>query len=533
MDCSTSFLPYDSTQAFSKIVTDYLHQSDSLKPFYKHAPTIDGINAAINSRNKMYTNRILLVNTIKKQYSGLTISSKVNDNIELLLKENVFTITTAHQPNIFTGPLYFIYKIMHTVKLAEEMTLRLTQNQFVPVYYMGSEDADLEELGSIDLGGQKLVWNTKQTGAVGRMKVDKSFIQMVHLIEGQIGVLPFGNALIELYKLCYTEGKLIQQATLELVNKLFEDYGVIVLIPDQADLKSAFNSVIQKELLEQFSHAIVEKTAAALSMNYKVQAVGRNINLFYLIDNHRERIELNSTGQYEVKALQLVFSEKEILQELENYPERFSPNVILRGVFQETILPNIAFIGGGGELAYWLELKNVFNAVNIPYPVLVLRNSFLVIEKSQKDKLRKLALSELDLFADSTDLINRTVKANSNQQLSLSKELLAINSLYQQLEKLSAAIDTTLVEHVISIKTKAIKRVEQLEKKMLRAEKTKFQIAIQQINQLKSSLFPGNNLQERNDNFSIFYSKYGKDWFRLIHQASQGVKQEFGIIYID
>ena len=532
MDCTTSYLSYDNTQAFSKIVTDYLHQSDLLKPFYEYAPTLEGIHAAIDGRKKINTNRTLLVNTIKKQYSGLTISEKVKTNIDLLQQENVFSVTTAHQPNIFTGPLYFIYKIMHAVKLAEELSLHFADNQFVPVYYMGSEDADLEELGSIHLGGQALIWNTKQTGAVGRMRVDKSFLQMMHAIQGQISVLPFGNELIELYKSCYTEGKLIQQATLELVNHLFAAYGVVVLIPDQAELKAAFSSVIQKELLEQFSHSIVEKTAAALSLNYKVQASGRDINLFYLVDNYRERIELNAEGQFEVKALQIVFSKEEILQELELHPERFSPNVILRGVFQETILPNIAFIGGGGELAYWLELKNVFKAANIPYPVLVLRNSFLVIEKAQKEKFANLSFSEIDLFVDSLELINRTVKASTLNQLSLGKEISAFNAIYQQLRDFSGAIDATLEDHVTSIKNKAIKKVEQLEKKMLRAEKKKFQTAIQQITQLKSSLFPGNNLQERQENFSIFYSKYGHNWLRFIHQASQGLNQEFGIIYI-
>jgi bacillithiol biosynthesis cysteine-adding enzyme BshC len=533
MDCTTSYLPYDSTQAFSKIVTDYLQQSDLLKPFYEHAPTIEGIRAAIDNRKKINTDRTLLVNTIQKQYNGLAISEKVKTNIDLLQQENVFTVTTAHQPNIFTGPLYFIYKIMHAVKLAEELTLQFPDKKFVPVYYMGSEDADLEELGTIHIGGQSLIWHTKQTGAVGRMRVDQSFLQMMHSIEGQIGVLPFGNELIELYKASYAEGKLIQQATLELVNQLFADYGVVVLMPDQAELKAAFSSVILKELLEQFSHPIVEKAAASLSLNYKVQASGRNINLFYLTDNHRERIELNAEGQFEIKALQLVFSKEEMLQELANYPERFSPNVILRGVFQEMILPNIAFIGGGGELAYWLELKNVFKAVNIPYPVLVLRNSFLFIDQLQREKIKKLSLSELDLFKDVLELVNSNVKFNSVHQLSLAKELVEFDALYLQLQNLSGAIDTSLVDHVIAIKTKTIKKVEQLEKKLLRAEKKKFQSSIQQINQLKSSLFPNNSLQERQDNFSIYYAKFGKDWLGAVYKSSKGLEQNFGIVYIN
>jgi bacillithiol biosynthesis cysteine-adding enzyme BshC len=352
-------------------------------------------------------------------------------------------------------------------------------------------------------------------------------------IEGQIGVLPFGNELIELYKSCYTEGKLIQQATLELVNHLFADYGVIVLIPDQHNLKALYVSVVQKELETQFSHSIVKKTADALSVNYKVQAAGRNINLFYLIDNYRERIELNEEGHFEIKAIKKVFTKAEIITELKQYPERFSPNVILRGALQETILPNIAFIGGGGELAYWLELKDVFNAVNIPYPVLVLRNSLLFIEQLQKEKITKLALSELDLFEDTIELINRTVKGNSQHELSIKKELDAIGTIYQQLQINAGTIDSSLVEHVISLKSKAIKKLEQLEKKMLRAEKTKFQSTIQQINHIKSILFPNNSLQERHDNFSIFYAKYGKDWLHFIYQASNGLEQKFGIVNIN
>jgi uncharacterized protein YllA (UPF0747 family) len=238
---------------------------------------------------------------------------------------------------------------------------QLPQYKFVPVYYMGSEDADLDELGFVNVGGQKLVWETKQTGAVGRMKVDKALLKLIHEIHGQIGVLPFGNEFTDLLNACYTEGKTIQQATLELVNALFGAYGLIVLIPDNAKLKTAFHSVVEKELTEKFSHRIVADTIDKLGAHYKVQAGGREINLFYLIDNKRERIE-QAGDAFEVKTLNLQFSKDEILKELKEHPERFSANVILRGAFQETVLPNIAFIGGGGELAYWLELKNVFNA---------------------------------------------------------------------------------------------------------------------------------------------------------------------------
>ena len=531
MDQTANYLPYASTGYFSKIVSDYLSQSQQLHPFYEHAPTLEGMQHAIAARKTFHTPRALLVEVLTEQYHGLALSDKAAQNIQLLHDENTFTVTTAHQPNIFTGPLYFIYKILHAIKLAEELSATLPQYKFVPVYYMGSEDADLDELGYINVGGQKLVWETKQTGAVGRMKVDKGLIRLLHAIHGQAGVLPFGNELTDLLKKCYTEGKTIQQATLELVNTLFADFGLLVLIPDNAKLKTVFQPVVVKELTEGFSHKIVAETIAQLGQHYKVQAGGRAINLFYLIDNKRERIETDGLV-YEVKSLGLRFSKEAILQELAQYPDRFSANVILRGAFQETVLPNIAFIGGGGELAYWLELKQVFAAVAIPYPVLLLRNSFLLMSKEQAAKLNALGFTETDLFKDAFTLLNTLVKRESENQLSLSNEIEQAHSFYTHLQKLTIAVDRSLLEHVLSLEKRALKKLTELEKKMLRAEREKYEARQRQINKLKQDLFPGDSLQERVDNFSLYYAAQGKSWIQMIHRFSSGLPAGFGIISV-
>ncbi len=531
MDQPANYLPYQRTGFFSKIVTDYLSQCPLLQPFYEHTPDINGIKNAITARKRFHSPRPLLIKVLKEQYADISVTEKVKQHIELLAHENTFTVTTAHQPNIFTGPLYFIYKIIHTIKLAEELNSQLPGQKCIPVYYMGSEDADLDELGYINIGGKKLVWQTKQTGAVGRMKVDKALIKLIHEIYGQAGVLPFGNELTNLFKQSYTEGKSIQQATLELVNALFGEYGLIVMIPDNAKLKTAFSPVIEKELTEGFSHRIVAETIRILGENYKVQAGGRDINLFYLLDDKRERIELEGS-RYEVRALGLVFSKEEIIKELTQYPERFSANVILRGAFQETVLPNIAFIGGGGELAYWLELKNVFQAVNIPYPVLLLRNSFLLIKKEQAVKWEKLAFTTEDLFTDALFLLNTLVTRKSKHQLTLTAEIQQAHELYANLKKISHRVDPSLEEHVAALETRAIKKLEILEKKLLRAERLKFDTQQKQISKLKEDLYPGNSLQERVDNFSLYYAKEGKNWLQIIHKASRGLEAGFGIITI-
>lgn len=529
MHQKATYLPYHSTGFFSKIIADYLSNAASLQPFYQLSPNIDGLKASIEQRKKFNTPRNIVTEVLREQYVSIPQTEKVKQNIELLADQNTFTITTAHQPNIFTGPLYFIYKILHAIKLADELTAQLPQYTFVPVYYMGSEDADLDELGFVNVGGQKLVWETKQTGAVGRMKVDKALLKIIHAIHGQTGVLPHGNELTELFTRCYTEGKTIQQATLELVNALFGNYGLIVLIPDNTKLKNAFVPVVEKELTERFSHKMVAGTIEKLGQHYKVQAGGREVNLFYLIDNKRERIEWEG-DRFEVKTLSLSFSIEEILNELNEHPERFSANVILRGAFQETVLPNIAFIGGGGEIAYWLELKAVFEAAQIPYPVLILRNSFLLMKKEQQERMEKLGFTEADLFNNELDLLNTLVKRESDHQLNLEKELKQANDYYAHLREIANAVDKTLSEHIIALEKQSLKKLSALEKKLLRAERIKYDSQKQQIAKLKHDLFPNNSLQERVDNFSLFYAHSGKTWIDMIYKMSTGLNSGFGMI---
>jgi bacillithiol synthase len=529
MKTNCTYLPYDKIAWFSGIAIDYIKANEKLLPFYKYAASTEGIRESIEARKQFPQQRTVLVQELQKQYEGLPLAETLNINIQLLLRENTFTVTTAHQPNIFTGPLYFIYKILHTIKLADVLQKQMPEYNFVPVYYMGSEDADLDELGSINIDGVNYKWNTDQTGAVGRMKVDTAFLQLIVQMQGQLGVLPHGNELLDFFKHTYTKGKTIQQATLELVNYLFGNYGLVVLIPDNDNLKSLFHAVLEKELKEQFSYQAVNATIAALEKNYKVQAGGRALNLFYLKENRRERIE-KEADLYRVDALGLNFSEQEILTELNDHPERFSPNVILRGAFQETILPNIAFIGGGGELAYWLELKNVFDAVNIPYPVLLLRNSFLVAEEKWIQKTKELGLSLNDLFQPAFEIMHRIVEARSSNQFALNGELKKVEDLYNQIGLLAGSIDKTLNNHVAALKTKAIKRLQELEKKMLRAEKRKFEAEHRHLEKLKSALFPDNSLQERVENMSIFYAKYGNALIDIILRHSLTLEQQFAIL---
>lgn len=529
---STHNIPYSQTGYFSNIVLDYLQGEEKLQPFYEWAPSVENLTKAIAKRqNYCCASREQLTHALKEQYRNIEITKEVEHNIHLLNDTHTFTITTAHQPNIFTGPLYFIYKILHAIKLATYCRQQFPQYNFVPVYYMGSEDADLDELGHIFLNGDKLRWQTSQIGAVGRMQVDNELLQLIQKIEAEIGVLPYSDDILSAVKKYYVPGNSIQYATLDFVNYLFGKYGLVIVIPDSTALKSLAVELFKDELLHQHSSKIVETTTQRLSsLGYKVQAQGRNINLFYLRDDgSRLRIEKKGDRWYVLDS-DISFNESELITELNAFPEKFSPNVILRGLFQEMILPNIAFIGGGGELAYWLELKDVFQHYKVPYPMLVLRNSFLIVNKKIAYKWTKLGFTLTDLFKSRQGLQSEWVKWNSDHNIAVDSSLSAIEDLFNKLSDQVASVDTTLKGHVYALRKQFEKKIVAVGKKLLRAEKRNHADAMRQIETLKQFLFPANNLQERIDNLLFYYATLGSSFIDAVYEHSHILEQTFVIM---
>jgi bacillithiol biosynthesis cysteine-adding enzyme BshC len=529
VDCIATRLPYGLTREFSSLVLDYLDHKPELADFYSHPVSPEGFRQAMEFRREFPTNRGLLVERLRSMYLREPIDPAQAANIDALLDENTFTVCTAHQPNIFTGYLYYIYKTVHAIKLAEDLASRFPGKRFVPVFYIGSEDNDLEELGQFNLGGETLKWATDQKGAVGRMKVDKSFLALIARIKGQLAVEPFGPELVEMIATCYREGETIASGIFRLLNRLFATYGLIVLQPDDHDLKKQLIPVFRDDILNQNPVRLVEQIVLSLGQKYKLQVTPREINLFYLQDNFRERI-IEKDGRYSADGLQTTFDRESLLAELDNHPDRFSPNVVLRGLYQETILPNIAFIGGGSEIAYWLELKALFEYYRIPFPVLVLRNSFLLVSKKQDEAIRKLGLSDNDLFMSEEAWMNRLVSQRSGDLLDLTDEQERLEQVYLDLEKKAGRVEPTLQVHVAALRKKAADRVLELGKKMLRAEKRKFEADRRQLLKIKGELYPGGKLQERVFNFLPWYAKHGPSFIENIYRYSGSMEQQFHIL---
>ena len=317
-----------------------------------------------------------------------------------------------------------------------------------------------------------------------------------------------------------------------MANELFKAYGLVILDADDPELKRLFKPFVKYELLDQIAFRSVSKTNEALSSiadNYNIQVNPREINLFYLDENLRERIVCEE-GVFKVLNTNIVWSKKEIMEHLEESPQRFSPNVIMRPLYQEVILPNLCYIGGGGELAYWLQLKDYFYQSGVVYPMLLLRNSVLIQSKSQSNKLKNLNISTEDIFLDKNSLINKKIRQISNIEIDFRSQREHLLKQFERLYTLAQETDKSFIGAVKAQEVKQLKGLGKLEKRLLKAQKRKLSDEVSRIVDIKNELFPDESLQERTKNFSEFYLEYGDSLIPNLIKNLEPLKGEFSIL---
>ena len=520
---------YKKSGYFSKLMVDYLDETSNLKGLYNRFPSIENFKLQWEEKQKNFPteNRKVLVEQLKLQYKNTETSIITAENIALLSKENTFTIATGHQLNLFTGPLYFLYKIVSTINLCKELKQNYPSQNFIPVYWMATEDHDFDEINHFWLGNNKIEWKKESFGPVGRLSTEGLDAAFKHF-DKEIGIVKNAEYLKKLFKKGYLENENLAEATRYIANELFKNEGLVILDGDSKALKSLFVPFAKEELLNQTASLKVLETNKQLA-NYKIQVNPREINLFYIEDNLRERIVLEN-DRYSVLNTNLQFTKEELLKELEKNTEKFSPNVILRPLYQEVVLPNLCYIGGGGELAYWLELKSNFDANKITFPMLLLRNSVVIATEKQIQKADKLKLSWADLFKKQKDLLDLKTKDLSNLTIDFSaqKEMLKKQFLY--LNEVALQTDKSFVGAVKAQEIKQIKGLENLEKRLLKAEKRKLSEELNRIEELQNELFPKGTLQERKANFSEFYAKSGDKMIIELLENLKPLNQSFSIL---
>jgi len=522
-------IPFQETGYFSNIISDYLDKNHKLAQFYGNFPDMEGFKKQLELKSNFDVDkRKTLVSSLKNQYKSINKSELTKINIELLTQDKTFTITTGHQLNIFTGPLYFLYKIVSTINLTKQLAIQFPQYNFVPVYWMATEDHDFEEINYFNFKGKKVVWDRESSGAVGRLNTE-GFNTIFKAFSKELGNSINANAIKKLFENAYIKHRNLTDATRYLVNELFGEYGLVIIDGDDTELKKEFSSIVKDELFNNTSFKEVSKTSEKLAKNYNIQVNPRNINLFYLKDNLRERI-IFEKNKYKINNTSIVFSEEELLKEVTNFPERFSPNVIMRPLYQETILPNLCYIGGGGELAYWFQLKDYFNIVDTPFPILLLRNSALLITKKQARKLVKLNVSILDVFEKQDILVTKKVKEISEISIDFSEQKLFLQQQFLDLKELAKQTDKSFIGAVNAQERKQLNGLDILEKRLLKAQKRKLADTVSRIESLQNQLFPNQSLEERTRNFSEIYLELGTDLIPMLLEALQPLTLEFTVL---
>jgi len=524
-------LTYDKISQFSTRDKAYVQEVEALRPFYKYPVSIENFDQVIQAK-KGFQHREVLVDIFEKQYKDVITTQKVHDNISSLKSENTFTVITGHQPALATGPLYFIYKIISTINLTEQLAEHYPDYHFVPVFWMGSEDHDFEEINHFNLFGKTFTWENDEKGAVGKMST-KNIVPVLEDLKNTLGDSENAQKVYDLMHRAYAQNDTLDEATFYLANELFKEYGLLVFITSSPEAKRLFTDFILKEIIERSSYSIVNQTIDYLTENgFKGQASPREINFFYMREGLRERI-VREGEAYKVLNTDYVFSEKEITQEVREHPERFSPNVIMRPMYQEVLFPNLAYIGGGGELAYWLERKAQFEHFGVPFPMLIRRSSVMWIDAGQSKKMSQLGLSVEDIFVEEDALITHFVQQNTKQELDLSEAKTQLKTLYDTILAKAKNIDNSLEKSVLGEQTKALKSLDQLEQKLLRAEKRQHETATSRIRGIKSKLFPNRGLQERKDNFIAFYLKYGDDFIGTLKREINALDKKMLMIMDD
>lgn len=527
-------IPYKNTRYFSRLITDYLAQKPELHNLYNQFPSLKNYSSLAQSRNFPAQHRKVLTEVLRSQYASYQNDSEaapVWEHIATLEKEQTFTITTGHQLNIFTGPLYFIYKIITAINTAQELNKVYPQRHFVPVYWMASEDHDFEEINHINLHGGVVRWPSEQEGKVGDFETDTLKPAIDQLAE-QLGPGQQAEQWITLVKEAYLKHDNLAKATRHLAHQLFKKYGLVILDADDARLKKLFKPYMKEDLLEHTAQQMVEPTTQYLEKHYFKQVHARSINLFYTGNSFRKRIE-KQDNTWQVVDSDLSFTHNEILNELNEHPERFSPNVVLRPLYQEVILPNLGYVGGGGELAYWLQLKAMFDHFAVPFPALHLRNSVLLLKEKQGRKKEKLALSWEHFFKGKDHTIKNLVSQISELDTNLGWYEERLQQMFDEMENLATKTDKGMIGAVKAQRQKQLNGLENMKKKLLRAEKRQYTTAVRQATELHEALFPNGGLQERHANISLYYAGYGKDLLEHLRSSLHPFEFCFRVVLLN
>ncbi len=479
----------------------------------------------------------------KRQYDRQVLHRVLNDqnrdyqsgiktlaNIDLLGNENTFAVVTGQQLGLFTGPLYTIYKAVTAVKLAQKLSAEFPEHNFVPVFWLESEDHDFDEINKVTfinaanelsqleylLGGKPL---EKNIGGMGSVPLDEFIEQLFTALDANLPKSDYTSSLLDMLKGYYKPGVTFLKAFTGFFNHVYENSGLIFMNPNTPEFKKILSPFFTKEINanSEASKRVIQ-TSVELEEHYHAQIKAKALNLFMFYKGGRHLIEPSDNGDYFLKNLRQRYTKEELLTIAQETPELLSPNVVTRPLCQDTLLPTIAYVAGPGEIAYFAQLKPVYEYFNVTMPVIYPRASVTLMEEKIQKVLEKYSLDLEELFGDVDAIL-----AKVSEQVSEVK----VDSLFESLEvrikeSLNEArfgiqqIDPTLNGTIDATIAKFQQQLDVLKQKTQKAQQQKEEISLKQIKKAALNIFPNGNFQEREFSVIQYLNKYGPDFVKWV-----------------
>jgi bacillithiol biosynthesis cysteine-adding enzyme BshC len=509
-----------------------MYEFENVKEYYKYNfRNKENYSSIFKNISESRKNKQLNLSAIlNDQYSSLkNVSIKTNRNIELLEKEKTIAVVTGQQLGIFGGPLYTLFKIITAIRLSNQLTERYDEFKFVPVFWLEADDHDFNEVRSINLldnenqilnlGYKEEINDDDAKQSIGHIKFDESINEFFNKFESSLRDTEFKNELLVKLREWYRVGRSFKQSFKELLFWMFDEYGLVIFDPQDPQVKSLLKPIFKKEINDFALHTQkLIQTSAKLEELYHAQVKVKPVNLFYHTDDGRYSVE-PVDDVFKLRRKRKQFTKDEILAEIEASPERFSPNVLLRPICQDYLLPTGFYIGGPSEIAYFAQVTPLYDFYNIETPIIFPRSSATILEKNVSSGLDKYDLNMNDIFLGLDELKEKVIAdlSENNIETAFEEASKEIELTFDKIKENIFAIDKTLVESSGRYKDRIMSSILELKTKSIKAQETKHETTIRQLTRLSNLLYPLGNLQEREINFTYFYNKYGKDFIRKIY----------------
>lgn len=495
---------------FPEVIRNYVVNDKNIRPFFSEFPDKDGYLNTISKFNEVGFDRATLQKVLTEQHKGIWTPEVVTGFLNAIGNDKTFTVCTGHQLQLFGGPLYFIHKIVSVVKLARELN-ELSNHNIIPVFWLASEDHDKEEVSSVNFPEGKVSWVLPGNGPVGRLILNNPAAAISEILRH----LPQGShssKVREILEVVYQEGKTLAEATRDFIYSFFKENSPLVIDPDHPELKRQYIKEMSRELKEDLTLSTVTATnkklvdKGVLKAESDLQVNPRSTGLFYLGDGDRVRIERVEKG---FKAGRKKWSLEEMGTELNATPENFSPDVLNRPVYQQKILPNLGYIGGPAEIKYWLQLKDLFEAHGVAFPILHPRNSFYLMDEQDNEVMENLNILPKDLAILPVNLAKKRIENTLPDSNGIWDDF---KSILHRFEVMAAETDKTLVPSVAGHGRRAEKALQGLEKKIHNGWVRHELKNLEPYLKVHASLFPYNSPQERVFNFLPYYALLGDNF---------------------